>query len=108
MVGEHMRGKTVLTPFRLPKDNMTLKEINEALLVRKDCLSMKPIDRNACTHLLRNALGGTEYGLDQGRLSQLLSLPQDVVRNFRDDISITVVYFDTEYLRHYLPEVRGS
>lgn len=106
MVGEHMRGKTVLTPFRLPKENMTLGEINEALLVRKECMRIKPIDTNVCTHLLRNALGGTEYGLDNGRLAQFLSLPQDVVRGFRDDISITVVYFDSDFMRQYIPDVK--
>ncbi|KAK6627587.1 hypothetical protein RUM44_010065 [Polyplax serrata] len=106
MVGEHMRGKSVLTPFSLPKENLTLGEINEALLFRNECLTMKPIDTNVCTHLLRNALGGTEYGLDHGRLSQYLSLPQEVVRGFRDDISITVVYFDPDYLRLFMPDVK--
>lgn len=106
MVGEHMRGKTVLTPFGLSNENMSLGEINQALLVRKECLKMKPTDTNVCTHLLRNALGGTEYGLDQGRVAQFLSLPQEVVRNFRDDISITVIYFDSEYMREYMPEVK--
>ena len=104
MVGEHMRGKTALTPFRLPKENMTLGEINEALLVRKECLAVKPTDTNACTHLLRNALGVTEYGLDETRIAQFLSLPQDIVRNFRDDITITVIYFDSDYLKKYMPD----
>ena len=48
----------------------------------------------------RHALGGSSYGVDHTKLSQMLSLPQDMVRNFRDDITITVVFFDTEYLRH--------
>ncbi|XP_065160048.1 pyruvate dehydrogenase [acetyl-transferring]-phosphatase 1, mitochondrial isoform X2 [Atheta coriaria] len=76
LVGEHMSGK------------------------RKEGLKTKPKDTNAATHLMRNALGGTEYGIDHGKLSQLLSLPDDVVRVFRDDITITVIYFDSEYLRH--------
>lgn len=59
----------------------------------------KPIDKNASTHLIRNALGGTDYGIDNSKLFQLLSLPPDVVRLFRDDITITILYFDTEYLR---------
>jgi pyruvate dehydrogenase phosphatase len=73
------------------------------LLQRKEGLKMKPIDRNAATHLLRNALGSTEYGIDHAKLSQLLSMSQEVVRVFRDDITITVVYFDSEYLRHCPP-----
>lgn len=99
LVGEHMSGKVTLTPLKLPRKNMTLGEINEMLIQRKEGLKKKPLDRNAATHLIRNALGGTEYGIDHGKLSQLLSLPDDVVRVFRDDISITVVYFDEEYLR---------
>lgn len=60
----------------------------------------KPIDKNASTHLIRNALGGNEYGIDNARLFHLLSLPRDIVRLFRDDITITILYFDTEYLRN--------
>ncbi|KAJ1523542.1 hypothetical protein ONE63_001390 [Megalurothrips usitatus] len=100
LVGEHMSGKVTLSPFCLPRPNMTLDEINEALLQRKEALKLKPIDTNAATHLIRNALGGSEYGLSHGKLSQLLTLPQSIVRLFRDDITITVVYFDSDYLRH--------
>ncbi|XP_066996600.1 pyruvate dehydrogenase [acetyl-transferring]-phosphatase 1, mitochondrial [Anabrus simplex] len=100
LVGEHMSGKVTLSPFRLPRKGMQLSEINNMLLQRKEGLKMKPIDTNAATHLLRNALGGTEYGIDHAKLSQLLSMPDEVVRLFRDDITITVVFFDSEYLRH--------
>lgn len=100
LVGEHMSGKVTLSPLKLPRRNMKLSDINEMLLQRKEGLKTKPKDTNAATHLIRNALGGTEYGIDHGKLSQLLTLPEDVVRVFRDDITITVVYFDSEYLRH--------
>lgn len=100
LVGEHMSGKVTLSPLKLPRKNMKLNEINEMLLQRKEGLKTKPKDTNASTHLIRNALGGTEYGIDHGRLSELLTLPDDVVRLFRDDITVTVVYFDSEYLRH--------
>jgi len=59
-----------------------------------------PIDKNASTHLIRWALGGTDFGLDNARLFHLLSLPSDIVRHFRDDITITILYFDSEYLRN--------
>lgn len=78
---------------------MTLSEINEILLQRKEGLKNQPLDENAATHLIRNALGGTEYGIDHGKISQLLTLPDDVVRVFRDDITISVIYFDSEYIR---------
>lgn len=100
LVGEHMSGKVTLSPLKLPRKSMRLTEINEMLLQRKEGLKTKPKDSNAATHLIRNALGGTEYGIDHGKLSQLLSLPDDVVRVFRDDITVTVIYFDSEFLRH--------
>ncbi|GAB1864059.1 [Pyruvate dehydrogenase [acetyl-transferring]]-phosphatase 1, mitochondrial [Camponotus japonicus] len=103
LVGEHMSGKVTLSPLRLPRKNMKLLDINEMLLQRKEGLKKKPLDNNAATHLLRNALGGTEYGIDHVKLSQLLTLPSEVVRIFRDDITITVVYMDSEFLRHCPP-----
>lgn len=103
LVGEHMSGKVTLSPLTLPRKNMKLSEINKMLLQRKEGLKKKPLDSNAATHLLRNALGGTEYGIDHVKLSQLLTLPREVVRIFRDDITITVVYMDSEYLRHCPP-----
>ncbi|XP_054710090.1 pyruvate dehydrogenase [acetyl-transferring]-phosphatase 1, mitochondrial-like [Uloborus diversus] len=99
-VGEHMSGKQTLDLLRLPRKQMRLEEINEILMQRHIGLSKKPIDTNASTHLIRNALGRTEYGVEHSRLSAMLSLPDDMVRNFRDDISVIVVYFDTDYLRH--------
>ncbi|CAK9798307.1 [Pyruvate dehydrogenase [acetyl-transferring]]-phosphatase 1, mitochondrial [Anthophora quadrimaculata] len=103
LVGEHMSGKVTLSPLRLPRKNMKLSEINKMLLQRKEGLKKKPLDCNAATHLLRNALGGTEYGIDHAKLSQLLTLPREVVRIFRDDITITVIYMDSEFLRHCPP-----
>ncbi|XP_017892397.1 pyruvate dehydrogenase [acetyl-transferring]-phosphatase 1, mitochondrial [Ceratina calcarata] len=103
LVGEHMSGKVTLNPLRLPRKNMKLSEINKMLLQRKEGLKRKPLDSNAATHLLRNALGGTEYGTDHVKLSQLLTLPKEVVRIFRDDITVTVVYMDSEFLRHCPP-----
>ncbi|KZC04715.1 PREDICTED: pyruvate dehydrogenase [acetyl-transferring]-phosphatase 1, mitochondrial [Dufourea novaeangliae] len=103
LVGEHMSGKITLSPLRLPCKNMKLSDINNMLLQRKEGLKKKPLDSNAATHLLRHALGGTDYGIDHGKLSRLLTLPNPVVRIFRDDITITVVYMDSEFLRHCPP-----
>ncbi|KAJ8964084.1 hypothetical protein NQ314_005138, partial [Rhamnusium bicolor] len=100
LVGEHMKGKVTLNPLKLPRKNMKLSEVNEMLLQRKEGLKTKPKDSNAATHIIRNALGGTEFGIDHTKISQLLTLPDDVVRVFRDDITVTIVYFDSEYLRH--------
>lgn len=95
-----MSGKITLKPLKLPKKNMKLSDINNLLLQRRDSLKRKPVDANACTHLIRNALGGTEYGVEHTTLSKLLNLPDNISRSFRDDITITIVYFSTEYLRH--------
>ena len=99
LVGEHMSGKTTLSPLQLSDKNIPLKDIADMLKKRQDAMRVKPTDVNAATHLIRNALGGTAYGVDHSRLSQMLSLPQDMVRMFRDDITIQVVFFDEEYLR---------
>lgn len=100
LVGEYMSGRQTLDALKLPNKNMKLKEINDILLQRKEGLQNKPIDTNAATHLIRNALGGTEYGIEHGMLSQMLCAPEDMVRLLRDDITIIVVFFDSEYLRH--------
>lgn len=99
-VGEHMSGKQTLDLLRLPRKQMSLDQINEILMQRHIGLSKKPTDTNASTHLIRNALGRTEYGVEHSRLSAMLTLPDEVVRNFRDDISVIVIFFDTEFLRH--------
>jgi len=100
LVGEHMSGKVTLSPLVLDKPHIPLQEIASLLRQRQAAMKLKPTDENAATHLIRCALGGTAYGVDHSRLSQMLSLPPDMVRMFRDDITITVVFFDEEYLRH--------
>lgn len=101
LVGEHMSGKVTLSPLNLNQQvDITLGDIASVLNKRQAALKLKPQDSNAATHLIRCALGGTAYGVDHGRLSQMLSLPQDMVRMFRDDITVTVIFFDAEYLRH--------
>ncbi|XP_026500576.1 pyruvate dehydrogenase [acetyl-transferring]-phosphatase 1, mitochondrial [Vanessa tameamea] len=99
LVGEHMKGKVFFNPLKLPKKNIQLGDLNDLLMHRKESLKSKPKDRNAATHLIRHAIGGTEYGVDHSRLAHLLSLSPDVSRMFRDDMTVTVVYFDSEYLR---------
>lgn len=62
-------------------------------------MSKKPLDKNSATHLIRHALGGTDYGIEHSKLSHILTLPSDVVRLFRDDITVTVVYFNDEHIK---------
>ena len=46
-------------------------------------------DKNAATHLVRNALGGR----DQDMLSALLTLPSPYSRRYRDDLTVQVIFF---------------
>jgi len=46
-------------------------------------------DANAATHLVRNALGGG----DRDALCALLSIPAPLSRSYRDDLTVTVVFF---------------
>lgn len=93
LVAAHMDERQILTDFVLPRSDITLREVNEILKVRKRKLAKKPEDENIATHLLRMALGPAH-----SQISQYLTLPETVVRGYRDDITITVIYFDTDYL----------
>jgi len=49
-------------------------------------------DSNSATHIIRNALGGS----DDKYISDLLSIPSPKCRNYRDDMTVTVIYFDKD------------
>jgi len=102
LVGEHLSGKVTMSLLHLTQPNLPLAKIAQILKRRQDAMRLKPTDTNAATHLIRNALGGSAYGVDHAKLSQMLSLPTDMVRMFRDDITIQVIFFDEEYLRKQL------
>ncbi|CAE6393531.1 unnamed protein product [Rhizoctonia solani] len=48
------------------------------------------VDENVGTHLIRNAFGGA----DREKLSQLLSIPPPYSRRYRDDVTVTVVWWE--------------
>ncbi|KAK4164987.1 hypothetical protein QBC43DRAFT_260930 [Cladorrhinum sp. PSN259] len=48
-------------------------------------------DQNAATHLVRNALGGS----NQEQVSALLTLPAPFSRRYRDDLTVQVIFFGT-------------
>ncbi|MCL4135661.1 UNVERIFIED_CONTAM: hypothetical protein GTU68_014234 [Idotea baltica] len=99
LVGEYMSGRQTLQPVRLPRRNVSLGEASRLLRKRQEGLRLKPTDTNASTHLIRHCLGGTDEGLDHLRLSHSLTLPPEARRYFRDDISIHVIFFDSNFLR---------
>lgn len=53
----------------------------------------KVIDDNAATHLIRHSLGGSDQ-----RISALLTLTYPISRRYRDDITVTVIFFDEKTL----------
>ena len=46
-------------------------------------------DKNAATHLVRNALGGK----DRDMVCALLTLPSPYSRRYRDDLTVEVIFF---------------
>ncbi|KAK7114635.1 hypothetical protein V1264_000664 [Littorina saxatilis] len=93
LVAGHLDGQQVLVNYK-PNEGATLKEVNEVLSNRRVSLKNRALDSNTATHLLRSALGP-----DHGQVSAQLTLPQPIVRFYRDDITITVIFFDSEYIK---------
>jgi pyruvate dehydrogenase phosphatase len=67
---------------------------------RKIGESKKPLDDNAATHIIRNALGGSSGGMEKQyeRLNEILQLPPGVARSYRDDITVIVIRFNEDFL----------
>ncbi|XP_043838479.1 pyruvate dehydrogenase [acetyl-transferring]-phosphatase 2, mitochondrial [Dromiciops gliroides] len=69
----------------------------QSLLLRRKAKGIHAPDQNVATHLIRHAIGCNEYGeMDQERLAAMLALPDDLARMYRDDITVTVVYFNSD------------
>lgn len=95
LIGHHTEGRQVLGHYR-PSEDAKLGKVNSALKVRKESLAKKAIDDNAATHLIRHALG-----LEHGSISAQLTLPEKLVRYYRDDITISVIHFDHDFIKNY-------
>ncbi|CAN2389226.1 Pyruvate dehydrogenase acetyl-transferring -phosphatase 2 [Pristimantis euphronides] len=66
-------------------------------------------DQNVATHLIRHAIGTNEDGeMEQERLAAMLSLPEDLARMYRDDITVTVVLFNTNAIEAHYRENEGE
>jgi pyruvate dehydrogenase phosphatase len=48
------------------------------------------VDATPSAHLIRNAFGGA----DEGALRRLLSIPAPLARRHRDDVTVTVVWWE--------------
>lgn len=86
-------------PVSPSERQLKLGQLHELLLKRRARAS-PALDTNVATHLIRHALGTGEYGeLCQERLASMLALPEDLARMYRDDITVTVVYLNSDLAR---------
>ncbi|CAF1386670.1 unnamed protein product [Rotaria sordida] len=79
------------------KSSIKLHQISKLLSARKQTIKNQPIDQNSATNLIRHALAYTSKGqFDSKLLSDVLTFPNP--RSIRDDITITIVYFNQDYI----------
>ncbi|KAF7652266.1 hypothetical protein LDENG_00098990 [Lucifuga dentata] len=99
LVGEHLSGIHRQAPVSPSEKQLKLGQMHE-LLLKRQVLASPILDTNAATHLIRYALGTGVYGgLCQERLTSMLALPDDLARMYRDDITATVVYLNSDLAR---------
>ncbi|XP_020787821.1 pyruvate dehydrogenase [acetyl-transferring]-phosphatase 2, mitochondrial isoform X1 [Boleophthalmus pectinirostris] len=99
LVGEHLSGIHLQAPVTQMERQLKLGKLHELLLKRRARAS-PALDTNVATHLIRQALGKGDYGeLCQEKLASMLSLPEDLARMYRDDITVTVVYLNSDLAR---------
>ena len=99
LVGGHLGGLSGSVTKKELSDLVPTRTSEEARTVDgKDRNSRKNstegqwafVDENISTHLIRNAFGGA----DQLRLRKLLSIPSPLSRNYRDDVTVTVIWWE--------------
>jgi pyruvate dehydrogenase phosphatase len=102
VIFNHQKGIQSFDRFVLNKSGSNkplrkLKEISELLLTRQQAIKNQPMDQNSATDLIRHALAFTSKGqFDSKLLSDVLTFPNP--RSIRDDITVTIVYFDQDYI----------
>ncbi|XP_042188300.1 pyruvate dehydrogenase phosphatase catalytic subunit 1 [Callorhinchus milii] len=103
IVGEHLTGVQLQQPISVGGYKVTLGQMHSLLMERRANASPSFEDQNSATYLLRYAVGHNEFGaIDHKRLSKMLSLPEELARMYRDDITITVVQFNSHVINaHY-------
>ncbi|XP_025744834.1 pyruvate dehydrogenase [acetyl-transferring]-phosphatase 2, mitochondrial [Callorhinus ursinus] len=74
----------------------------QSLLLQRKDQGRHAADQNAATRLIRHAIGTNEYGeMEPERLTAMLTLPEDLARMYRDDITVTVAYFNADSIDAY-------
>ncbi|MFT7816775.1 pyruvate dehydrogenase acetyl-transferring-phosphatase 2, mitochondrial [Arapaima gigas] len=99
LVAEHLTGVPVQAPVSASERQLSLGQMH-SLLQRRHARAAPPLDANAATHLIRCAIGTNEYGeIEQERLGAMLALPDDLARMYRDDITVTIIYFNSNLIK---------
>lgn len=79
----------------IPCEGTTLGDLQRLLLERRGRVLSALEDQNIATHLIRHTLGDDGYGaVAPNRLTKMLSLPVDLARRYRDDITITIIHLN--------------
>ncbi|XP_069393625.1 pyruvate dehydrogenase phosphatase catalytic subunit 1 isoform X1 [Paralichthys olivaceus] len=95
VVGEYLTGVHQRQPLKVGGYRVTLGQMQGLLEERKARVSSAFEDYNVATHLMRHAVGNNEFGtVDHERLSKMLSLPEELARMYRDDITIIISQFN--------------
>lgn len=95
IVGEFLTGVHQRQPLKVGGYRVTLGQMQGLLEERKARASSSFEDQNSATHLMRHAVGNNEFGtIDHERLSKMLSLPEELARMYRDDITIIITQFN--------------
>jgi len=87
-------SETKLPPSLLikKKTEEEMKNSSNNLIISERQVPAILKDSNSATHVIRNALGGS----DDKYISDLLSIPSPKCRNYRDDMTVTIIYFDKD------------
>lgn len=94
LVGDQLTGLQQQRPI-IPGEGTTLGGLQRLLLERRGRVLSVLEDQNTATHLIRHALGDDGYGaVAPNRLAKMLSLPVDLARRYRDDITITIIHLN--------------
>ncbi|KAJ8358647.1 hypothetical protein SKAU_G00151720 [Synaphobranchus kaupii] len=97
VIGDHLTGMHWQKP--LSGFSFTLGQMHRLLLERKARAVKALEDENSATHLIRHALGSDGFGaVEPRRLSKMLSLPRELVRMYRDDITIIVIHLNSSVI----------
>jgi len=92
LISNHINGQQSFDLYSLPEErSIKLRQVFEDLTKRRVSIYHQPVDHNSATHLVRHALGNDHFQLSN-------YLVAETPRHIRDDITITIIYFDTDYI----------